>query len=136
MYFEQPVLYPFGHGLSYTQFEYSDLKLTSDKINRDGEVDLQFTVKNTGKLKGDEVSQVYAHLLNAKIKVPINQLKRFERITLEPGESKTLTFKIPVTEFSFYSTETNDFKLDSGQWEIQIGSSSKDIRLKRVFTVE
>jgi beta-glucosidase len=136
MYFEQPVLYPFGHGLSYTQFEYSDLKFISDKINKDGEVNLQFTVKNTGKLRGDEVSQVYAHLLNAKIKVPINQLKRFERITLEPGESKTLTFKIPVTEFSFYSTETNDFKLDPGQWEIQIGSSSKDIRLKRVFTVE
>jgi len=136
MYFEQPVLYPFGHGLSYTQFEYSDLKLESDKINKDGEVELQLTVKNTGKLKGDEVSQVYAHTLNAKFKVPINQLKRFKRITLEPGEQKTLSFKIPSSELAFYDTETNDLKTELGQWEIQIGSSSKDIHLKRIFIIE
>src|SRR3990172_4721363 len=61
MYFEQPVLYPFGHGLSYTQFDYSNLKLTTDRITKDGEVDIQFTIKNTGKMKGDEVTQVYVH---------------------------------------------------------------------------
>ena len=61
MYFEQPVLYPFGYGLSYTQFEYSNLKLSSDKIKKDGEVEIQFAVKNTGKMKGDEVAQVYVH---------------------------------------------------------------------------
>jgi len=136
MYFDQPVFYPFGHGLSYTQFEYSDLKLISDKINTDGKVELQFTIQNTGKMKGDEVAQVYVHNIGASIKVPINQLKRFERITLAPGESRTLTFKIPVSEFSFYSTKTNDFKIEPGSWEIQVGSSSKDIRLKKSFVVE
>jgi beta-glucosidase len=73
--------------------------------------------------------------MNAPIKVPINQLKRFQRITLEPGETKTLTFKIPASEFSFYDTKTNDFKIEPGQWEIQVGSSSKDIRLRKTFII-
>jgi beta-glucosidase len=136
MYFEQPVLFPFGHGLSYTQFEYSSIKLGSDKIKKNGEIEIQFTIQNTGKVKGDEVVQVYAHSIDASIKVPINQLKRFQRITLEPGESKTLTFKIPASELSFYDTKTNKLKTEPGQWEIQAGSSSKDIRLKKTFTVE
>jgi beta-glucosidase len=87
-------------------------------------------------MKGDEVAQVYVHDVNASIKVPINQLKRFQRITLAPGESKTLTFKIPASEFSFYDTGTNDFKVEPGQWEIQIGSSSKDIKLKKNITIQ
>lgn len=136
MYFEQPVLYPFGHGLSYTQFDYSNLKLNSDKIKRDGEVEIRFEVQNAGKIKGDEVAQVYAHNVDASIKVPINQLKRFQRITLAPGESKTLSFKIPASEFSFYDTKINDFKTEPGKWEIQVGSSSKDIRLKTTFAVK
>ena len=125
-----------GIGLSYTKFEYSNLKFNSDKVKKDGDVELQFSVKNTGELKGDEVAQVYVHDIDAAIKVPINQLKRFERITLAPGESKILSFKIPASEFSFYSTKTNDFKIEPGQWEIQVGSSSKDIRLKKTITIE
>ena len=136
MYFEQPVLYPFGYGLSYTQFEYSNLKLTLDKIKEDGEIELQFNVKNTGKMKGDEVAQVYVHSMDAPIKVPINQLKRFQRMTLAPGENRTLTFKIPASELSFYDIKTNDFKTEPGIWEIQIGSSCKDIRLKKTITFE
>jgi beta-glucosidase len=136
MYFDEPVLYPFGYGLSYTKFEYSDLKLSSDTIKEDSEVEIQFTVQNTGKLKGDEVPQVYVHDIDASIKVPINQLKRFQRITLDPGESKTLTFKIPASEFSFYSTRTNDLKIEPGKWEVEVGGSSKDIRLKKTFEVE
>ena len=136
MYFNKPVLYPFGYGLSYTTFQYSNLILNSDKIKKDGAVELQFMVKNTGQLKGDEVAQVYIHKDNANIKVPINQLKRFQRITLAFGENKTLTFKIPASDFSFYDTGTNDFKIEPGQWEIQVGSSSKDIFLKKTITIE
>jgi beta-glucosidase len=136
MYFDQPVLYPFGHGLSYTQFEYSDLRFNSDKIKKDGEIEIKYDVQNTGKLKGDEVAQVYVHCNNESKKVPINQLKRFQRITLDPGENKTLSFKIPASEFSFYDPGTNDFKVEPGEWEIQIGSSSKDIRLENTFEIE
>jgi beta-glucosidase len=136
MYFDQPILYPFGHGLSYTEFMYSSLGVNADKVKKDGEVAIEFTVQNTGKVKGDEVAQVYVHDANASMKVPINQLKRFQRTTLAPGEKKTLTFKIPASEFSFYDIETNDFKTEPGTWEIRIGSSSKDIRLRKTFTIE
>jgi beta-glucosidase len=136
MYFDQPVLFPFGHGLSYTQFEYSNLALSSDTMKRDGEIEIRCTIQNTGKLKGDEVAQVYVHALDASVKVPINQLKRFQRITLAPGEKKTLTFNIPASEFSFYDIESNDFKTKPGAWEIQIGSSSKDIRLQKTLSIE
>ena len=136
MYFKKPVLYPFGYGLSYTTFKYSDLKLNSDKIKTDGDVELQFEIKNTGKMEGDEVAQVYVHKDNADMKVPLNQLKRFRRITLAPGESKNLSFRIPASEFSFYSTRTNDFKIDPGKWEIQVGSSCKDIHLKKSIIIQ
>ncbi|HOV99773.1 MAG TPA: glycoside hydrolase family 3 C-terminal domain-containing protein [Bacteroidota bacterium] len=136
MYLNQSVLFPFGHGLSYTQFEYSNLKLNSEAIKNDGVVEIQATIKNTGKMKGDEVVQIYAHCIDATMTVPINQLKRFQRITLNPGESKILTFKIPASEFSFYDTRTNNLKVAKGKWELQVGSSSKDIRLKEVFTIE
>ena len=136
MYFEEPVLYPFGHGLSYTTFEYSGLKINSDKIKTEDELEVQFTVQNSGKMVGDEVAQVYLHCNSASIKVPINQLKRFKRITLIPGENKIITFKIPASELSFYDIQSNDFKIQPGDWEIQVGSSSKDIRLKKTFIVE
>lgn len=136
MYFKKPVLYPFGYGLSYTTFKFSDLKVKSDKIKKDGELELSFTVKNTGKLKGDEVAQVYVHCDDAAIKVPINQLKRFQRITLAPEESKTLEFKIPASDFSFYSTRTNNFEIRPGKWIIEVGSSCKDIPLKKTITIE
>jgi beta-glucosidase len=135
-YFDLPVLFPFGHGLSYTEFTYSNLGFNADRVNKDGEVVIEFTVQNTGKVKGDEVAQVYVHHANASVKVPINQLKRFQRITLAPGEKKSLAFKIPASEFLFYSTKTNDFKTEAGRWEIQIGSSSKDIRLRKTLIFE
>jgi beta-glucosidase len=135
MYFDQPVLYPFGHGLSYTQFVYSDLGITPDSLKKDGEVTVQFVLQNSGKVKGDEVAQVYVHSVNATLKVPVNQLKRFQRVSLAPGEKKTLAFKIPASEFAFYDVGTNGFKMQSGTWEIQIGSSSKDIRLKSTVTI-
>lgn len=135
MYFNKPVLYPFGYGLSYTTFSFSDLKVKSDKINQDGELEIWFNVKNTGNMKGDEVAQVYVHADDSNIKVPIRQLKRFERITLASGESKTLSFKIPASEFSFYDTGTNEFKIKQGQWEIEVGNSSKDILLRKTITI-
>ena len=136
MYVDQPVLFPFGYGLSYTQFEYRNLTLASDNIDKKGEVEIQCTAQNTGNVKGDEVVQVYTHKVHSSLKVPINQLKRFQRITLVPGESQTLTFKIPASEFSFYDIRTNDLQTDPGTWEIQIGSSSKDIWLEKNITIQ
>jgi beta-glucosidase len=136
MYFKQPVLYPFGHGLSYTTFEYGNLKLSPEKVSENGEVNIQCTVKNTGNTKGDEVIQLYVQDKEASVKMPVRQLKRFERITLEPGESKSVQFTLPVSELTFYDIESNDFIIENGEFEVQIGSSSQDIRLKKVFAVE
>jgi beta-glucosidase len=93
-------------------------------------------VQNTGKIKGDEVAQVYLRCMHAAIKAPVNQLKRFQRISLAPGESKTIAFTLPASELSFYDTGGNDFKTLSGEWEIQVGGSSKDIRLRKTFSIE
>ncbi len=136
MYFDKPVLYPFGHGLSYTTFEYSRLELSADKISGDGEIEIRVTVKNTGKYKGDEIVQVYARDIEASVKVPVRKLYRFKRITLEPQESKTLTFNVPAPELSFYDIESNEFIVEPGEFEIQVGSSSEDIRLKQSFRVK
>ncbi len=136
MYFDQPVLYPFGYGLSYTTFEYSDLDLNADKIDRNGEIKIQCLVKNTGKYKGDEVVQVYIHDMEASVKVPIRQLKRFQRITLNPNEKKFVSFTLAASELSFYDIESNDFIVEPGEFEVQIGSSSADIRLRDTFLVE
>jgi beta-glucosidase len=136
MYFEEPVLYPFGHGLSYTTFKYSNLKLSADKITREGSIKIWCTVQNTGKYIGDEVVQVYVRDTEASVKVPIRQLKRFQRITLKPGEQKTISFNLPTSELSFYDIESNDFIVEPGEFEIQIGSSSEDIRLRKTFFVK
>jgi beta-glucosidase len=136
MYFDKPVLYPFGYGLSYTTFEYSQLILSSEKIKRDGELAIQFNIQNTGNYKGDEVVQVYIRDMEASVKVPVRKLKRFQRITLEPQESKTVTFNLSASELSFYDIESNDFIVEPGEFEIQIGSSSQDIRLRSTFFVE
>ncbi len=135
MYFEKPVLYPFAHGLSYTKFEYSNLKINSDKIGTNEKLQISCDIKNTGQYIGDEVVQVYVHDIEASVKVPIHQLKRFERINLNPGEKKTVKFTLPISELSFYDIESNNFIVESGEFEIQIGSSSKDIRLREKFSV-
>jgi beta-glucosidase len=136
MYFEEPVLYPFGHGLSYTTFKYSNLSLSAEEIRRDGSIKIGCTVQNTGDYKGDEVVQVYIRDIKASVKVPIRQLKRFKRITLKPGERKTVSFSLPASELSFYDIESNDFIVEPGEFEVQIGSSSEDIRLRKTFFVK
>ena len=109
----------------------------TDKTGMKGdELEIRFTIQNTGKMKGDEVAQVYVHDVHASVRVPINQLKQFQRISLAPGEKKTLTFTLPASAFSMYSTVTNDCRTEPGTWEIQIGSSCKDIRLRSTLTIE
>jgi beta-glucosidase len=136
MYFEKPVLYPFGYGLSYTTFKYSNLRLSANKIGKDGSIKIGCTVQNTGNYTGDEVVQVYIRDIKASVKVPIRQLKRFQRITLKPDEHKTVSFNLPASELSFYDIKSNDFIVEPGEFEVQIGSSSEDIRLRKTFFVE
>jgi len=124
--------YPFGYGLSYTEFEYSDLQLSQTKMNPNETLEISLKVKNTGKYAGEEVVQLYLHDKVASIVRPVKELKSFEKIYLKTGETKTVRFTITNKDLSFYHSDL-EFKSDPGEFEIMIGSSSEDIRLSGKF---
>lgn len=121
-------LFPFGYGLSYTLFAYSDFSLSHEKISPLETLTVQATVKNIGERTGDEVVQLYIADPVASVTRPVKALKGFKRITLQPGEQKTLTFQLDMRHFAFYN-QRMEYVVEPGQIEIMIGSSSDDIRL-------
>jgi beta-glucosidase len=127
-------LFPFGFGLSYTQFSYADLKLDKQQISKDGSADLSFTLTNTGKRSGEEVVQLYLkNKLSAQAQ-PVIALKGFQRVQLNPGESKQVTFTLASELFTHVSADLKE-SIESGDYELLIGSSSKDLKLKTVLTI-
>ncbi len=135
-YFEGDVQFPFGHGLSYTQFAYSNLVVTPSVVPTGGVVTVAFDVENIGIVAGDEVPQVYFHDLIASVTVPNKRLHAFDRVTLEPGESARLSFDVPVADIGFYDVGQSAFVVEEGDFEVYVGSSAEDIRLQDSFTVE
>jgi beta-glucosidase len=123
-------LFPFGHGLSYTEFGYSDLKLSSTNITDNDQLQVSLTVSNTGKVKGKEVIQLYVADTESSVQRPIKELKAFDKIELAPGESKEVSFTLNKRDFSYYSKVYDRWLAESGKFEILVGSSSRDIRLK------
>ncbi len=123
-----PVLFPFGYGLSYTDFKYSDLKADAEKAT--------FTLTNTGKADGAEVAQLYVHAVKPGVYRPVRELKGFAKVFLKAGESKTVTIALDDKAFRYWNTRTNRFEIEGGAWEIQIGASVEDIRLTAEITVE
>lgn len=121
-------LYPFGHGLSYTTFEYSDLSLSSSAVSADDGLTVTVQVKNTGKCEGKEVVQLYVSDKSSSVIRPIRELKGFEKISLKPGESKKVMFKLDRRAFAFYSEAAHDWIVEEGDFVIEVGSSSRDIR--------
>lgn len=126
-------LYPFGHGLSYTSFEFSDLRMDSILRDRNGSIKVSFKIKNTGKYTGDEVVQLYFSDLVSSVTVYEKQLRGFERVSLEPGEEKEIEFVLSIDQFSLLNENMNRVT-EPGDFEILIGSSSEDIKLKGQFS--
>lgn len=126
--------FPFGFGLSYTTFEYRDLRLTGKEKKKETGQETGFiysvTVRNTGKSAGAEVVELYVHDGHAKIDRPAHELKAFKRVELQPGEAKNVELSVNRTAFSYWSPEKRDWTMDPGTFEIQVGASSRDIRLK------
>lgn len=129
---EIDVLFPFGYGLSYTDFEYSNLKVNVNGCN----AEVSVTVKNIGNMKGKEIVQLYVRDCESSVIRPLKELKGFEKVELEPDESKEVTFKLDRRSFSFYSTKIHDWFMESGQFEIMIGKSSRNIVLSETITIE
>jgi len=122
-------LFPFGYGLSYTTFKYSKLKLSSSQLSADGEISMSLSVKNTGKRAGKEVVELYFHAINPKIDRPVRELKGFAKVSLNPGETKTVSFKLTPRDLAYFDVAGQQWKADPGDYQIQIGASSRDIRL-------
>jgi beta-glucosidase len=130
MYVNGKPLFPFGDGLSYTTFKYSGLKVSAHKITADGEVNISLNVKNTGKRAGDEVVQLYVHQEKSNLKVPAEELRGFRRISLQPGETKTVAFTLPAAQLAIWDVTTHGFVVQPGAFDVLVGASSADIRLK------
>ncbi|MFV0468021.1 MAG: beta-glucosidase BglX [Dysgonomonas sp.] len=126
-------LYPFGYGLSYTQFSYSDVSLSSKEISTQGDLTASITVTNTGKVEGKEVVQLYIRDLVGSVTRPVKELKGFEKISLKPGESKTVSFKITPELLKFYNYDL-EYVVEPGDFDIMIGGNSRDIKTAR-FTL-
>ncbi|MGB4458430.1 MAG: glycoside hydrolase family 3 C-terminal domain-containing protein, partial [Defluviitoga tunisiensis] len=128
-------LFPFGYGLSYTTFEYTDISVDKKEITDKETIEVKVKVKNTGKVKGKEIVQLYIRDVESKVNRPEKELKGFEKIELAPGEEKTVTFKLDKRSFAYYNTEIRDWYVESGEFEILVGKSSKEIELKETVKV-
>ncbi|HAM98430.1 MAG TPA: hypothetical protein DCQ26_07440 [Marinilabiliales bacterium] len=128
--------FPFGFGLSYTTFEYTNLALNSNSIKSGGKVTVTVDIKNTGAVAGSEAVQLYVSDPKSALPRPVKELKAFGKTTLQPGETKTLSFELDKAAFSYYNPEQHVWVLEPGEFEILVGSSSVDIRQKAVLTIQ
>jgi len=116
-------LYPFGYGLSYAKFDYADLKLSAPTLKSNGSIEVSVVVTNSGKVAGKEVVQLYIHDLFASVTRPVLELKGFERIELQPNESKKVTFTIDEKMLEFYSAN-NKWEAEKGEFKVFVGGNS------------
>lgn len=133
---EMPVRYPFGYGLSYTTFEYSDLQLSADKIKDTDTLKVTLKVKNTGDRAGKEIVQLYVADKTGAACRPAKELKNFVKVELQPQEEKTVEMELDKRSFAWYNTQIHDWYAASGEYEILAAASSRDIRLKKTVYVE
>ncbi len=132
----RPVLFPFGFGLSYTEFEYMDIRIDKESITDKDTATVSIDIWNVGGCKGKEIVQLYVCDNDCRISRPLKELKGFEKIELEPGEKKTVSFTLDKRCFAYYETSIHDYYVESGDYTIMIGASSSDIRQTVQLAVE
>ncbi|MCF7568775.1 fibronectin type III-like domain-contianing protein [Sabulilitoribacter arenilitoris] len=123
-------LYPFGYGLSYTTFEFSDLVVEQNEISKEQSMKLSINIKNTGTKAGKEVVQVYINDKISSVATPVKKLKAFKKVELSSSESKVIEFEIPCSELGLWDRNM-EYVIDPSEFEIMVGSSSKDITLTK-----
>lgn len=129
-------LFPFGYGLSYTTFEYNNLTIDKKEMNDTETAKVTVTVKNTGLVPGKEIVQLYISAVESQVIRPEKELKGFEKVELQPGEEKTVTFILDRRSFAYYNVDLNDWHVETGEYNILVGKSSKEIVLKDSILVQ
>ena len=129
-------LYHFGYGLSYTTFEYSDIKVSSSSISKEEGLTVEFTLKNTGKVAGAEVSQLYVQAEKSAVERPVKELKSFAKTELKPGESKTIKLNLKSDAFAYWDIKTHAWAVEAGNYNIMLGASSNDIKLTAKVSIK
>ncbi len=132
---KKDVLFPFGFGLSYTKFEYSDLKLSADSIKDTDTLTLTYKIKNVGDVDGAEISQIYVSDKESTIYRPAKELRAFNKVFLKAGEEKEITIELSKRAFAYYNVNINDWHVESGEFDILVGASSRDIKLSATVNV-
>ena len=133
---KKDVLFPFGYGLSYTSFEYSDMKVSADSIKDTDTLTVSFKVKNTGTVAGAEVAQVYLKDSESTVFRPEKELKGFSKVYLEAGEEKEVSITLGKRAFAYYNVNLHDWHVETGAFEILVGASSRDVKLTATVNVE
>ena len=135
MYFKSVPLYPFGYGLSYTTFAYSNIRTSSNVLRPNGKLVVSFDLTNTGKRSGEEVVQLYVKHLDSKVARPIKELKGFKRIAVKAGETQRVAVELSADQLAYWSVDEHRFVVEPGKIEIMIGASSADVKLRRMVEV-
>jgi beta-glucosidase len=135
-YFGGTPLYPFGYGLSYTTFEYSGLSLSKSVIGEGDSIQVAVNVKNTGRYDGDEVVQLYVKILTSREPQPLKSLKGFRRVAIKRGETRAVAILLKASDLKYYNEAKDGFVVEPGKYEIQVGASSQDIRVKGTLEVK
>jgi beta-glucosidase len=129
-------LYPFGYGLSYTQFSYANLKISPTQTDGKGIITVKVDVKNTGKLFGDEVVQLYISDEKSGVTHPVKRLTGFDRIPLHPGQTKTIEFVVSTKDLEYWNISKKEFVAEPGKYKVLVGGSSDDIKLSGQFSIK
>ena len=130
------VAYPFGYGLSYTTFEYSDIRLDKESMGADDTVTVSFWVKNTGSRAGSDVAQVYVHDVESTMHRPVKELRGFKKVRLAPGEEQEISITLGRHAFEYYTPALHKWVVEGGSFEIMVGRSSREILLSALVNVE
>jgi len=133
---EMEVLFPFGHGLSYTTFAYEKIEIDRERMKDDETAEVRVTIANTGQRAGKEVVQLYVRDRESTVIRPVKELKGFAKVELQPGERKTVTFRLDKRAFAYWEPKIHDWRVESGEFDILVGASSRDIRLEATLYVE
>jgi beta-glucosidase len=136
-YFTGPPLFPFGHGLSYTRFEYANLTADRSTVSAADPIAVWLDVRNAGARAGAEVVQLYVRALDPGVPMPVRELRGFTRVTLAPGESARVSFRLaPADAMAHYDEAAKRFVVSPGRYDVEVGASSADIRQRATITVK